>query len=67
MPHRPTAPDATKPPTNAIEIVGVSRMANISTCRSHSVSRVREKTAIATTDTRKYSQARRPAGSPNAR
>ena len=47
MPHSPTAPDATKPPTNAIEIVGASRMSSSSTRRSRSVSRVREKIAIA--------------------
>ena len=51
MPHRPTAPDATKPPTNAIEIVGARRMLTSSTRTSHAVSRVRAKIAIAPTDT----------------
>ena len=43
----PTAPDPTKPPTNAIEIVGAIRRFSNSTRSSHSVSRVREKIAIA--------------------
>ena len=67
MPHRPTAPDARKPPTNAIEIVGASRMSSSSTRRNHSVSRVREKIAIAATEMSRYSQAMRPAVTPKAR
>ena len=67
MPHRPTAPEAMKPPTNAIEIVGASRMSSSSTRRNDSVSRVREKVAIAPTEMIRYSQAMRPALAPKAR
>ena len=67
MPHRPTAPDGRKPPTNAIEIVGASRMSSSSTRRNDSVSRVREKIAIAPTEMTRYSQAMRPAVTPKAR
>ena len=52
MPHRPTAPEPMKPPTNAIEIVGASRMSSSSIRRNRSVSRVREKIAIAPTEMR---------------
>ena len=48
MPHRPTAPEPVKPPTNAMEIVGASRMSSSSTRRNHAASRVREKVTIAT-------------------
>ena len=61
MPHRPTAPEATKPPTNAIETVGASRMFSSSTRSSPSTLRVREKTAIAPSEISVYSQATRPA------
>ena len=67
MPHRPTAPEPVKPPTNAIEIVGASRMSSSSIRRNRSVSRVRENIAIATTEIARYNQATRPAMAPSAR
>jgi hypothetical protein len=67
IPHTPTAPDGTKPPTNAIDSVGASRMSSSSTRSSNSVSRVRAKIAIAAIEIAEYSQATSPAQVPRAR
>jgi hypothetical protein len=53
IPHKPTPPEARKPPSGIIDSVGASRMATWPISRSWPKFRVRENTTIAASSTAK--------------
>ena len=63
----PTPVEVMNPPSRIIDRFGASRMSRSSTRRNSAKSRVRAKTAIATTEMAKYTNASTPDGAPSAR